>query len=135
MKNEVKVVLANYDHSRRYMTVRDGLNLKGKCLNKDCIAYEKPVWISKGYGTFNIAKERFFNKCTCCNQKINSDTIKSLGYMMCKITLEGGKADTSEEECFSEVKEERTGIFVKFRDYDEDILRWDFLEAKVEMIE
>jgi hypothetical protein len=39
--------------STPYMIVDSGLNLRGKCVNKKCIA--KPyAWVQKGYGTFHL---------------------------------------------------------------------------------
>ena len=39
-----------------YRTVTSGLNLLAKCVTPECKAYQKSVWVQKGFGEFNIGK-------------------------------------------------------------------------------
>ena len=40
-----------------YRTINKGLNFEGICKTMKCSAYNKKVWIPKGYGNFSVNKE------------------------------------------------------------------------------
>lgn len=43
--------------SAEWRVVGCGLNYEGRCVNKKCVAYNKYVWINRGYGRFDIARD------------------------------------------------------------------------------
>lgn len=55
VKNKKVLKLTPYEEKWRHRTVCPGLNLEGTCLNQSCKAFEKKVWVQKGYGMFRIA--------------------------------------------------------------------------------
>ena len=66
--------------------VRKGLNLEGKCLNKNCDAYKKIVIINKKFGKFDILNEK--NYCPICNNLIEA---KTCGFSGCTFCISGKK--------------------------------------------
>lgn len=78
--------------------VAPGLNLKGMCDNEKCPAFtSKKTWIRKGFGNFDINKERFGNFCAACKSAIKAKSIKSLGYTRCTISVKGMKYEGEDE--------------------------------------
>jgi hypothetical protein len=77
--------------------VAPGLNLKGQCSNQNCNAYrDKKSWIRKGFGTFEIGKEKSFNLCNGCNKKISGMTVTTMGFYKCHLVVEGIKMENEE---------------------------------------
>lgn len=67
MQNKKEVTLGEYDPKRKHLTVENGLNLKGKCNNKNCAAFkDQKSWIRVKYGTFDLSKLRFGHTCQNC---------------------------------------------------------------------
>lgn len=79
------------------MTVYPGLNIKGTCEKKDCVAYLKNVWIKKGYGIIDFGEARAGNNCPCCNTKMKPKSFKGLGFRNAKIKFKGSKMIDEEE--------------------------------------
>jgi hypothetical protein len=50
----------------KWRKIGKGFNLEGVCKNKGCKAYNKKVWIVKGYGKFNMNMEVYESKCPIC---------------------------------------------------------------------
>ena len=59
--------------------------MKGSCKNGQCQAYNRDVWIGKGYGFFGYDKNTVGNLCPQCNTKMNSKSFNNLGYMNAKV--------------------------------------------------
>ena len=91
LKNKKTVKLGKYDPEYKHLTVSAGLNLKGKCSNKNCKAntQSQRSWIRKGFGVFDLGEARFYNKCQACNSPINGKTITSLGFTKAKVRIKG----------------------------------------------
>lgn len=55
-ENKTTVVLGKYDPKTKFFCVAAGINLKGKCNNKNCESnqngYVGNVWIQRGFGNF-----------------------------------------------------------------------------------
>jgi hypothetical protein len=107
--------------------------MKGKCNNTNCGAFQQKVsWVQKGYGTFEMSKDRFNNKCQSCSSKISSTSIKTFGFLNAKIKIEGCMYDGNEEIPYeNELIANEKGKLVYFTDYDEDIVRWGYLTVTV----
>jgi hypothetical protein len=51
-----------------WQIIDEGLNLDGKCKNKNCEAYLKYVCINKGFGKFDMNKEVHTAPCPMCSE-------------------------------------------------------------------
>lgn len=51
-----------------WRSLKHGFSLKGRCQNKNCAAYNDVIYINKGYGSFDIARECFTSRCPQCCQ-------------------------------------------------------------------
>lgn len=85
MENKTTVTLGKYDPRIHYLAVYPGVNLKGKCSNNKCIAFNKTTWVKFGFGNFNIGKIRSKSFCPCCKQKIDPKTIITFGFTRAEI--------------------------------------------------
>jgi hypothetical protein len=74
-----------------YMIVRNGLNLKGTCKNRNCVGFNKQVWVSIGYGQFDINRLRFKQSCPCCKQMMPQSKFTSFGYLRAEVSMKGMK--------------------------------------------
>jgi hypothetical protein len=120
LKNVRKVDFATSGPSWRY--VIPGLNMYGTCNTSVCKAYNDAIWIQKGMGTFNIAKEVKTSKCSLCNKKAKNVT--NLGFYGCKYTIEG------EKEGGEEVKKEEIAERERFTTFvNGDNIKWEYLEV------
>ncbi len=70
-----------------WRTVYPGLNLKGLCENSACAANGKIVWMSKGFGRFNMLKECRTAACPQCQKPI--DDVKNIGFYNCIYSVTG----------------------------------------------
>lgn len=70
-----------------YQTITAGLNFRGTCVTKDCVAFGKVVWIQKGMGTFNVCEEVYLSVCPKC--KKTADNIYNLGFFNCYYSIKG----------------------------------------------
>lgn len=69
-----------------------GLNLVGACKNQNCDAtYKHQVMAPKGFGKFELLKERRTTRCPCCNAKLTN--ISSCAFSYCKYLIEGEKVN------------------------------------------
>jgi hypothetical protein len=76
-----------------YRRVISGLNIQGECRNETCQANRKVVYIPRGMGDFNIAKEKHQSRCPACEQKIPFEAVNNLGFWNCKYQIDGKRAD------------------------------------------
>jgi hypothetical protein len=53
MKKPIVTILTPYTPGS-YRVVYPGMNVEGTCNNTKCYAYNKRVWIQKGFGDFDI---------------------------------------------------------------------------------
>jgi hypothetical protein len=79
--------LSPYDPKLRHRVVYPGLVLEGTCRNYGCSVFKKNVLVKKGYGNFNIGEEITNCSCPICNQALPEETIKSVGYSLCKVKI------------------------------------------------
>ena len=68
--------------------VRNGLNLEGKCLNEECVAYKKTVIINKKFGRFDLIQQESEILCKMCNKIIEA---KTCGFCGCSYCFSGKK--------------------------------------------
>ena len=112
-------------------TVTKGLNMKGTCSNSKCEDYNKTVYIMKGFGTFQIAREQCKSKCPTCKVLIHPDNVRNLGFYKCTFSYEGvlnGEKDEIEmiEEQGKRVEGEQ---YLTFKEGDEHTGSWRYLEV------
>lgn len=109
-----------------YRRVCQGLNLQGSCKTPTCDAFKKVVFIPKGLGNFNIAKEVCRAPCPACDKTLGHTDVNNIGFWNCKYTIDGSregkevlKTDIAGREHYTTFK---TGNEVT----------WNYLEVKVE---
>lgn len=56
------------NNAPKWRVIAKGLNLEGRCKNSDCQAFNKKVWIQKGFGKLNMNKEVKMSKCPLCQK-------------------------------------------------------------------
>ena len=90
LNNKKETALGKYDPTKKHLSIYRGLNLKGLCNNKNCLAFKhKTSWVPKGYGTFELGKVRFHNKCQSCGSKITGSSIKTFGIRHAEVHIVG----------------------------------------------
>lgn len=116
------------------MVVYPGLNFQAFCDNDECDSKKSklPVWIKKDYGEFDIGREMTKNTCPCCTRKLSSKSIRTVGYMYADVTFEGNRVIGEQDEEIKFTDSEKKGLFVKFKDFDQNMCRWTHLTVKVE---
>ena len=82
-----------------YLTVKNGINIFGFCLNQDCQAYKKEVCSPFGYGTFDLiedlnSKSKKCPKCPACEYLLLE--VESCGFMNCEYHYVGKKYENKE---------------------------------------
>jgi len=94
LNNKKEKTLGKYDPAKKHLTVHRGFNLKGRCNNENCLAYKhERSWVPKGYGTFDLGKERFKNKCQGCGSIIKGSSFKTFGFRYAEVHIEGTKIE------------------------------------------
>jgi hypothetical protein len=79
------------------------------------------VWIKKDYGEFDIRREITKNNCPCCGRRLASKSIRTLGYMKAEVLFEGSRLINDSDEDFTFMDSEKKGLFVKFRDFGQNM--------------
>ena len=106
--------------------VRKGLNLEGKCLNKNCDAYKKIVIINKKFGKFDILNEKNF--CPICNNIIEA---KTCGFSGCTYCISGKKIGKNDKivniNGFGEWEDVKEKCYVRFDEKICEIVNWESL--------
>ncbi|WP_316357043.1 ubiquitin-like protein [Candidatus Neptunichlamydia sp. REUL1] len=121
------------DDAPNWRTVYPGLNLEGLCKTIDCVAKGEIVWISKGFGKFNINREVSRANCPQCNK--TAEKVENFGFFKCKFSYEGDYKDEDGTKKTAEKKDivapsDKLMTFEK-----EDHMRdWEFLEMVVEKV-
>jgi len=96
-----------------------GLNLEGICLNTECDAYDKRVWLTAGLGTFDMKNGINNYCCPICYKNVRN--IDACGFYNCKYKITGAQNG-------SEISmESYAGNFIKY--YNSGIAKnnWDTL--------
>ena len=75
-------------NAQKWNIIKKGLNLSGKCENRNCEAYDKVVDCQIGLGTFNLVENYDQAKCPMCKNVINLTTCT---FCKCEYKLEGKK--------------------------------------------
>lgn len=126
-------VLGKYDPKYEYLAISPGLNLKGQCSNPKCPANkDNETWIRKGYDTFDIGKACCHNKCSQCQTPIKPNSIKTLGYTRAILYIKGVKIENDDYIPVERTLVEDKGELAYFTDFDENIVKWQYIEIKVE---
>lgn len=126
-KKKVEKKFSNNAPDWRILT--KGLNLEGICTNPQCDAHNKKVWVQKGFGKFNIAKEFTRSFCPMPNCKKKVKEIEQCGFFYCKYVIEGETVD--EQKVSLKGSHKKTSGFEKFLAGGEDSARYTFLEITV----
>lgn len=73
--------------------------MEGTCTNKYCKANSKRVWIPKGFGKFNFAKEVITSKCPICKDIATDVNNMGLYLAKCKVSgmLKGEKQERASQ--------------------------------------
>lgn len=112
-----------YKKAPPYRIVDRGLNLKGKCVNKECIANQQVVWIQKGMGTFDIGEQAYISICPIC--KKTAENVNNLGFWDCIYSVQGFQIEEKKKvEIMNQI-----AIKEKFTTFDESksLAKWSFL--------
>ncbi len=114
-----------------YRRVCKGLNFQGECTNKVCAAYKKVIYIQKGFGTFNIPKEKSKCECPNCKVKVDFKKILNLGFWDCSYTIDGKQIKPKEVE----VNKSGTAPYEHYSTFAPgDNCTWEYLEIEVKNI-
>ena len=108
---------------------KTGLNLQGKCRNKECVAYSKFVIYQFGVEDFDLVLNRRRAKCPMCNQKIFP---KSCFMVKCKYKISGIKITSTNKDEHVEIDYQT--VKKDFRFYDEvkiGTVNWRSLKVDV----
>ena len=111
----------------KFRTVYAGVNFKGRCDNPECKAHKKRVWIPKGFGVFNMSKDRFKNKCPECEKVIDAKSIDNFGYRKAKIVVEGMRCDGEDNEEVNFEDEETRGKLRTFLESGDHLTEWGYM--------
>lgn len=57
-----------------YRSIFQGLNMKSKCVHPGCAAYKKTIYVSKGFGYFDIVEEAVNLVCPKCGEMAAEST-------------------------------------------------------------
>jgi hypothetical protein len=87
LTHKKKIQFSNDPNAPNYRRICPGLNLEAICSNKSCLAYDKKVWIQKGFGMFNMGKE--INICICPLCKFKTLPATNIGYYLTYIKIDG----------------------------------------------
>ena len=63
--------------------------MKGSCKNNKCLAYQKDVWVQKGYGHFDFSRNSIGNVCPQCKTQMNSKSFVNIGYKNARVVIRG----------------------------------------------
>lgn len=58
--------------SPNWRRISSGINLEGKCKNKDCEAYDENVWSRLGFGEFHLPYQVKNTPCKMCEHNLKS---------------------------------------------------------------
>jgi len=83
-----KVVRKFVDDAPDWRCVVDGLNFEAVCKTPGCDAYQKEVWVQKGYGKFDVLQE-IFEGAICPLCKKNTEDPMNIGLSNCIAEVEG----------------------------------------------
>ena len=94
-QNKVKILdLLDSSHSYRYII--PGLNIKSKCNNKFCIAFNDIIYIQIGYVKYwNLFDHLNVLVCPICKKNVKPD---NFGFFKCNYEIEYEKKDDNEFE-------------------------------------
>lgn len=104
--------------------------MKGVCSNNNCSYFSKEVWVSKGYGKFDILKEKCVSTCPHCQKLMNVDAIKTLGFSKARLLGTGmvlNKKNMQEERSIR--NEERDGYMIYYDDSESSCDDWIYIYA------
>jgi len=83
-----KIVRKFVDDVPDWRWVVDGLNFEAVCKTPGCDAYQKKVWVQKGYGKYNVLKEIFEGSlCPMCMKFTENPT--NIGFVNCVAEING----------------------------------------------
>ena len=107
--------------------VHEGLNLFGKCINKDCKAFNKEVIHPKSNTIkFSIDQQKREIKCPICNKNFMPLTF---GFWKCEYQIKGEKLYEGDyEDIDINGKETREKYFEYFDPYKSGTTTWTSLE-------
>jgi len=115
--------------SRPWKKYIPGLNLEGKCRNKNCQAFNKIVICKIGYVNYNFNDNENVNNCPMCNQKIIPE---SCGFSKCMFRY-SGKINNNGN--IKEIKDENWKVakngYFHYVPHKTKIIEWESLEIKV----
>ncbi len=88
------------------------------------------VCIPKGFGKFDIGKESCMSKCPVCKKDVDAD---NFGYYGAKIIITGKLRES--DTVIHHVDQVNSDSYTTFKDRDEDIREWYFIEVIAEKLE
>ncbi len=72
--------------TEKRLWVFGGLNVKGICKNKDCLAADKCVFKNWGYGDFSLSRLQVTSKCVLCEKNLKE--VHMLYFIKCTWLIE-----------------------------------------------
>ena len=110
-----------------WRAVSQGISFQSKCRNPKCSAYNQVVFVSKGFGTFNILTLSL--KCPECQTQ--AESASNSGYCDAKVRYTGTTAE-GEDKAYSDVASD--GKYHTFQE-EGDLSRWRVLQVRVETLD
>lgn len=118
--------IIDFGSAPKWRLVIQGMNLEGKCTNDSCEANKKRVWIQKGIGKFDIAREIFEAKCPSCNQKASE--VNTVGFWDCRYVIDGAQSEPIEKK----VNQEDMAPKEQFLTFLPNQVKWSFLTIETQ---
>lgn len=107
---------------------RPGLCLEGKCTNKDCKANGKYVIINKGFGLFDVGKNRYDDDVICpmCKKIVDFETC---AFSNCLYSYVGKKFVDRKLTLVRNIEPKRVGdYYLRFDPSDDNKVVWECLK-------
>jgi len=82
------------EDTKKWLSIINGLNIEGKCLNSVCAGYNKTVLVQIGFGTFDIVIDKAIVKCSVCSQIVVAE---KYGLAKCAFALSGMKVEQTDQ--------------------------------------
>lgn len=116
----------------KWVRVYDGLNLQTECTTKACDAFHKIIYIQKGMGTFDMAKESCRAACPQCS-KTTTAGIKNFGFVNCMYSIFGTTDNGTVFERKNEIAPKTAYLtFEEIVDGQTKMAKWKYLEIITE---
>lgn len=122
MQNQIKIPFS--DSAPEWCTISEGISWKGLCRNPSCVAANQFVYVTLGFGDFEVRNITSNLKCPMCDQRIQD--VKNCGFFNAAWKFEG--RDTQGNNVTGEGRTEDESYYT-FREGDN--VEWQYLAINV----